>query len=69
MAVLDGLMLVMRGGLSFLALALAALGGFAYHSYRKLRIESRARYDADSGYAAASLARPEPATASEVKST
>lgn len=63
------IMLMTRGGLSLLALALGVLGGFAYHSYRKLRIESRARYDADSGYAAASLARPEPSTAGEVKST
>ena len=60
-------MLVTRGGLSLLAFALAVLGGFAYHSYRKLRIESRARYDADSGYAAASLARPEPATPGEAE--
>ena len=50
-------MLATRGGLSLLGLAISVLCGFAYQGYRKLRIESRARYDADSGYAAASLAR------------
>lgn len=39
-----------RGGVSPLGVIMAVLGGFAYVSYRKLRIGSKARFDADSGY-------------------
>lgn len=39
--------LVSRGGISPLGVIMAGLGGFAYYSYRKLRIASRARFDAD----------------------
>lgn len=46
--ILFGVMLVSRGSVSILGVALALLGGFAYFSYRKLRVASRARFDADS---------------------
>ncbi len=38
-------------GIGLLALALGVLGGIGYFRYRKTRIEGRARYDADAGYA------------------
>lgn len=45
------LMVVTRGGVPVIGLILAVGGGFGFYWYRKTRIESRARYDADSGYA------------------
>ena len=38
-------------GIGLLALALGVLGGIGYFKYRKTRIEGRALYDSDSGYA------------------
>ena len=43
--------LLTRGGVALLGLAMAVLGGYFYFSYRKLRTEIRARFDADAGYA------------------
>lgn len=45
------IILVTRGDLTLLGLILGVAGVFGYFSYRKTRIESRMRYDADSGYA------------------
>lgn len=45
------MMLLTRGGITVLGLVLGIAGAFGYFSYRKIRIESKARYDADSGYA------------------
>ena len=39
--------LVARGGIAVFGLLLGAAGAFGYLSYRKTRIESRTRYDAD----------------------
>jgi hypothetical protein len=44
-------LLLLGKGIGLLALALAVLGGIGYFKYRSTRIEGRARYDADSGYA------------------
>ncbi|MEO8461128.1 MAG: hypothetical protein ABI451_11420 [Dokdonella sp.] len=44
------MVLLTRDAITFLGLAMALFGGFAWWSYRKMRIENRARYDADSGY-------------------
>lgn len=48
--------LLMHGQLALLGLILGIGGSFGYFSYRKTRLESRARYDADSGYATGSAA-------------
>ena len=45
------IVLLTRGDLALLGLILGVGGAFGYFSYRKTRIESRTRYDADSGYA------------------
>lgn len=43
--------LLTRGDVPILGLLLGVGGAFGWFSYRKTRIESRARFDADSGYA------------------
>lgn len=43
--------LLTRGSVALFGLAMAVLGGYFYFSYRKLRIEIRARFDADAAYA------------------
>ena len=45
------ILLLLRNGLGLLALALGVLGSIGYVSYRRTRLEARARYDADAGYA------------------
>ena len=44
-------LLLLGKGIGLLALALAVLGGIGYFKYRRTRLEGRARYDADAGYA------------------
>ena len=44
-------LLLMGNRLGLLALVLGVLGTLGYVSYRRTRLEARARYDADSGYA------------------
>jgi hypothetical protein len=45
------LLLLLGKGIGLLALVLGVLGVFGYLSYRRTRLEGRARYDADAGYA------------------
>jgi hypothetical protein len=45
------LLLLIGKGIGLLALVLGVLGVFGYLSYRRTRIQGRARYDADAGYA------------------
>lgn len=44
-------MVLTRGGVSILGALLGVGGALGWFSYRKTRIESKARFDADSGYA------------------
>jgi hypothetical protein len=44
-------LLLLGKGIGLLALVLGVLGTLGYWSYRRTRIEGRARYDADAGYA------------------
>ena len=44
-------LLLLGKGIGLLALALGVLATFGYFRYRRTRLEGRARYDADSGYA------------------
>ena len=44
------ILLLLGKGLGLLALILGVLGTIGYVSYRRTRIEARARYDADAGY-------------------
>jgi len=44
-------MVIARGGVPILGALLGIGGALGWFSYRKTRIESRARFDADSGYA------------------
>jgi hypothetical protein len=44
-------LLLLGKGIGLLALVLGVLGTLGYLSYRRTRIEGRARYDADAGYA------------------
>lgn len=44
-------MALTRGGIPILGTLLAVGGALGWFSYRKTRLESRARFDADSGYA------------------
>ena len=45
------ILLLLGKGIGLLALILGVLGAFGYFRYRRTRIEGRARYDADAGYA------------------
>jgi hypothetical protein len=45
------ILLALGKGIGLLALVLGVLGAIGYFSYRRTRLEARARYDADSGYA------------------
>jgi hypothetical protein len=45
------ILLLLGRGIGVLALVLGGLGAFGYFKYRSTRIDARARYDADSGYA------------------
>ena len=45
------LLLLMGKGIGLLALILGVLGVFGWLSYRRTRLEGRARYDADAGFA------------------
>jgi len=45
------ILLLLGKGIGLLSLVLGVLGVFGYLSYRRTRIEGRARYDADAGYA------------------
>jgi hypothetical protein len=45
------ILLALGKGIGLLALAMAVLGTIGYFKYRGTRIEGRARYDADAGYA------------------
>ena len=45
------ILLLLGKGIGLLALALAVLGGIGYFKYRNTRIEGRARFDSDAGYA------------------
>jgi hypothetical protein len=44
-------LLLLGKGIGLLSLALGVLGGIGYFKYRRTRLEGRARYDADSGFA------------------
>ena len=44
------LLLLMGNGLGLFGLVLGVLGTIGYVSYRRTRLEARARYDADAGY-------------------
>ena len=45
------ILLLLGKGIGLLALVLGVLGAIGYVSYRRTRLEARARYDADAGYA------------------